>query len=167
MAVKLKHLKNISSPEVLNTYQLLLDSIFGSNLPEVYDSNKTYIKGDATIIKNENGSYILQIVTQDGGTSGTYKPEHWTSVYFTDLFKEGSALDIDFTKATQISDTRPTHRDNVTWFQPVDIKAGDGSAVDVHGTAKHGIIVFKNEHFAAQADEPTSPEVRLWFDYED
>lgn len=163
---KLTHLKSITSNQVLNTYQLLLDTLFGGFLPEPYDPSRIYTKGDAIIVQNPDGSYVLKIVKSEHSTTGDFKPNDWITVYFTDLFKEGSALDIDFTKATQISETQPTDRDNVTWFQPIDIKAGDGGDVNVSGNARHGILIFKNEHFAAQEDKPEGPEVRLWLDYE-
>lgn len=166
MAVKLTHLKSITNKGVLNTYQLMLNSLFGGKLPEPYDQNKTYKKGDPILIQQEDGTYKLQVVKKEEGTQGEYKPNDWADVFFTDLFKEGSALDIDFTKAVQISDERPTHKDNIIWVQPTDIKPGDGSNIELSGNARHGILVFKNEHFAAQHDKPEGPEVRLWFDYE-
>lgn len=163
---KLTHLKSITSTNVLNSYQLLLNSFFGGKLPEPYNPQTQYNKGDAIIVQNPDGSYVLKIVKAENGTTGDYKDKDWITVYFTDLFKEGSALDIDFTKATQISETQPTDKDNVTWFQPIDLKDGDGGDINIEGNARHGILIFKNEHFAAQEEKPEGPEVRLWLDYE-
>lgn len=167
MAVKLKHLQNLNEGS-MNVYQLTVNALFGNNLPGEYSEDVMYKKGDCVIERLDNGQYVLKIVKNYDGTTGVYKPEDWNVVYFTDLFKEGSALDIDFSKATQISDIQPTDRDNVTWYQPVNVKEGDGSNVNISGNANHGIIIYENEHFAAQYDEPVDkPQVRLWLDYEE
>lgn len=168
MAVKLTHLKSITNDGVLNTYQLILDSLFGGKLPEPYNPNLTYKKGDSILVQQEDGTYKLQVVKKDEGTTtGSYKPGDWTDAFFTGLFKEGSALDIDFTKTVQISDERPTHKDNVIWIQPTNVKPGDGSNIELSGDISHiSISVFKNEYFTTQSEKPEGPEVKLWFDEE-
>ena len=117
MAAKLTLVKKLVSNEVLNSYQLILNALFGSLLPEEYDSNKVYDKGDPIIVINPDGSYILQIA-KESGVTGPYDPSKWNTVSFTDLFKEGSALDIDFSKFIQVSETKPESEDNVIWLQP-------------------------------------------------
>lgn len=169
MGVTLKHLQNLNEGP-MNIYQLILNTMFGDKLPEFYDPTKEYNKGDSVIDRLEDGSYVLRVVNNYEGTSGDFKEEDWTTTYFTDLFKEGSALDIDFTKIVQIADTEPNDpddRDNMIWFQPVNLKDEDGHNINISGNAKQGIIIYDNEHFAAQDDQPTEDSVRLWIDYEE
>lgn len=116
MSAKLTLVKKLVSTEVVNSYQLILNAVFGNNLPEEYDPSKTYSKGDPIIIINNNGSYILK-VAKESGLAGDYDDSKWNTVSFTDLFKEGSSLDIDFSKAIQFSDIQPESKDNVIWLQ--------------------------------------------------
>ena len=114
-----------------------------------------------------NGNYVLKIANYSGIT-GIYDDKDWHTIYFTSLFGEGSSLDVDFSKVIQLAINQPEDKDNRLWFQPVVVKSGDGENLDLGGlTSGVNINVYENEHFAAQDDEPTQPEVRLWFDYED
>lgn len=160
---KLTFIKHVNSREIVNSYQLLLNSIFGNKLPKEYDSTVNYMKGDSIIVIQEDGSYLLQ-VAKENGLTGDYLQDKWNTVSFTSLFGEGSALDIDFSKTIQVSETQPVDKDNMLWLQPIKEK-GDGGENIVMG----GVIIYENEHFAAQHDEPSSedqPGVRLWLDYE-
>ena len=167
MAAKLNFIKNITNADAVTTYQLILNSLFGENIPKEYDPTKTYSKGDPIIELLPNGKYVLIIATGNVIT-GIYNNNDWNTVYFTDLFGEGSSLDVDFSKAIQISADQPYDKDNRIWFQPIAIQPGDGSSIDLGGlTSGVNINVYENEHFAAQDEQPTEPEVRLWFDYEE
>lgn len=165
MAVILKHVKNITSPDVITTYQLILNSLFGDDLPSEYDRNKKYNKGDVIISITPSGGYRLKIAKNDGIT-GTFDNTKWNDVYFTNLFRSGSALDMNFSKAIQISVDRPLDKDNMTWYEPIAVKEGDGSLLEIGNSKTRNIIIYKNEHFAAQKEKPTGPEVRLWLEYE-
>lgn len=166
MAVRLKHIKNITSPNVITTYQLILNSLFGDNLPAEYDKNKRYNKGDVIITMLPNGGYRLKIAKEDN-IKGTFDNTKWNDVYFTNLFRSGSALDMDFSKAIQISVDQPRDKDNMEWYQPVSVKEGDGSLLEIGDSKTRNIIIYKNEHFAAQVNKPDGPEVRLWLEYEE
>lgn len=167
MAAKLNFIKNITNNNAVTTYQLILNSLFGDNIPKEYDPSKTYAKGDPIIALMPNGNYVLKIANY-GGITGIYDDKDWHTIYFTNLFGEGSSLDVDFSKAIQIATNQPEDKDNRLWFQPIAIKSGDGEGLDLGGlTTGVNINVYENEHFAAQDDEPTQPEVRLWFDYEE
>ena len=167
MASKLNFIKNITNADAVTTYQLILNSLFGDNIPKEYDPTKTYSKGDPIISLMPNGNYVLKIATGNDIT-GIYNDNDWHTIYFTNLFGEGSSLDVDFSKAIQIAVEQPQDKDNRMWFQPVVIKSGDGGSIDLGGlTSGVNINVYENEHFAAQDDEPSEPKVRLWFDYEE
>lgn len=167
MAAKLKFIRNITSSNAVTTYQLILNSLFGDNIPKEYDPNKKYSKGDPIISLMPNGQYVLKIANYNGIT-GIYNDKDWHTIYFTNLFGEGSSLDVDFSKAIQIATNQPEDKDNRLWYQPIAIKSGDGEGINLGGlTSGVNINVYENEHFAAQDDEPTAPEVRLWFDYEE
>lgn len=167
MAAKLKFVKNITNSDAVTTYQLVLNSLFGNNIPKEYDPTKTYSKGDPIISLMPDGSYALKIANY-GGITGLYDDKDWHTIYFTNLFGEGSSLDVDFSKAIQIDVAQPEDKDNRLWYQPIAIKSGDGEAIDLGGLSSGiNINVYENEHFAAQDEQPTGPEVRLWFDYEE
>lgn len=121
MAAKLTLVKKLVSAEVVNSYQLILNALFGNNLPEEYDPTKVYTKGDPIIIIKDDGSYILQ-VAKESDVTGEYDSTKWNTISFTDLFKEGSSLDIDFSKAIQFSDIQPESKDNVIWLQPYNTR---------------------------------------------
>lgn len=164
MSASLKFIKNITNNESLTTYQLVLNSLFGNNLPKEYDSSKIYFKGDPIITISPNGNYLLKVADEDNIT-GFYNDDKWTTVYFTSIFGQGSSLGVDFTKAIQISITQPEDKDNRIWFKPVNIKEGNINVGEMDNA--YNINVYENEHFAAQYDEPIDkPEVRLWLDYE-
>lgn len=166
MAVTLKHIKKIVSEEFVNTNQLLLNAIFGNDIPEPHDPTKGYKKGDAIIKVLSNGTYEIQVTKNDGITGpGVYNPDDWNTISFTDLFKEGSSLDIDFSKAIQFTKNKPEDKDNMLWLEPLRLKVNNGEDLPIGGGG--GVVVYENEHFAAQYDQPDGQEVRLWFDYED
>lgn len=124
MAAKLTLIKKLVSNDVVNSYQLILNALFGNRIPEEYDSSRTYLKGDPIIVINNAGGYILQ-VAKESGITGNYDSSKWNTVSFTDLFKEGSSLDVDFTKAVQFSSTKPESKDNVIWLQPFNKRSVD------------------------------------------
>ena len=167
MAAKLNFIKNITNNNAITTYQLILNSLFGDKIPKEYDPSKTYAKGEPIISLMPNGNYVLKIANYSGIT-GIYDDKDWHTIYFTSLFGEGSSLDVDFSKVIQLAINQPEDKDNRLWFQPIKVKSGDGENLDLGGlTSGVNINVYENEHFAAQDDEPTQPEVRLWFDYEE
>lgn len=91
MAAKLTFIKKLVREEVVNTNQLIINSIFGSVLPEIYDENKVYNKGDVVIKVKEDGTYELIVVGKDGVT-GPFNDEDWSSISFTDIFKDSSVI---------------------------------------------------------------------------
>lgn len=121
---KLTLIKKLVSTEAVNSYQLILNALFGNKIPEEYNSDKIYDKGDPILVINQDGSYILQ-VSKEPNVTGPYDVSKWNTVSFTDLFKEGSALDIDFSKAVQVSDTKPKSKDNIIWLQPFNSRTVD------------------------------------------
>ena len=91
MAVKFNLVKELIRKDVINTNQLIINSIFGNVLPDQYDENKTYEKGSVIIRVNEDGVYELLVSTKDNVT-GEFSEEDWEKVSFTDLFKDSSVI---------------------------------------------------------------------------
>ena len=90
MAVKFNLVKNLLRNDVLNTNQLILNSLFGGILPDFYDENKVYNKGDVVIIQ-QDGVFKVVTITKDGVT-GPLDPDNFTDVIITDLYKDSSIL---------------------------------------------------------------------------
>ena len=91
MAVKFNLVKNLLRNDVLNTNQLILNSLFGGILPDFYDENKVYNKGDIVIRINGNGEYEILVCLKDG-TTGKFDESLWKPISFADLFKDSSLL---------------------------------------------------------------------------
>ena len=91
MAVKFNLVKKLVREDSVNINQLIISTLFGSLLPEIYDENKVYNKGDSVIIIDENGKYKL-VTTMKDAVSGPYNPDDWFDVSFTDIFKDSSII---------------------------------------------------------------------------
>ena len=87
---KLNLIKKIVNDEVINSFNLMLNILFGGKVPEIYDENKVYNKGD-TVIINDNGVYKVVTVTKDGVT-GPFDINNFEEIIFTELFKDSSLL---------------------------------------------------------------------------
>ena len=91
MAVKFNLVKKLVREDVINTNQLILNSLFGNILPDQYDENKVYNKGDVIIRINEEGMYELLVCTKDNIT-GPFNEDYWSPISFTDMFKDSSVI---------------------------------------------------------------------------
>ena len=91
MAVKFNLVKKLIREDSVNVNQLIISTLFGNILPELYDENKVYNKGDVVIVTDENGKYKLVTIMKDNVT-GPYNPEEWFEVSFTDIFKDSSVI---------------------------------------------------------------------------
>ena len=89
MSAKLNLVKKLIVEDTVNINQLILSTLFGNVLPELYDENKVYNKGDIVIVVDENGKYKLVTILKDG-TTGPYNPDNWSNISFTDIFKDNS-----------------------------------------------------------------------------
>lgn len=90
MSAKLNLVKKLIVEDTVNINQLILSTLFGNVLPELYDENKVYNKGDMVIIVDENGKYQLVTIVKDG-TTGPYNPDNSSNISFTDIFKDDSS----------------------------------------------------------------------------
>lgn len=90
MSAKLNLVKKLIVEDTININQLILSTLFGNVLPELYDENKVYNKGDIVIVVDENGKYKLVTILKDG-TTGPYNPDNWSNISFTDIFKDDSS----------------------------------------------------------------------------
>lgn len=87
---KLTLIKKIVNKDVVNSFNLIMNILFGGKVPEIYDENKVYNKGDIVLIEKD-GVYQVVTITKDGVT-GPFNPEFAEEVVFTDLFKDSSIL---------------------------------------------------------------------------
>lgn len=90
MAAKLTFIKKIVEDDVINSYQLILNALFGDSIPGKYDETIVYNKGDA-ILQVVDNKYQLLICTKDN-TTGEFNPDNWGNVAFTELFKDGTLI---------------------------------------------------------------------------
>lgn len=87
---KLTFIKRVVNEKVINSFNLILNVLFGGKTPELYDENKIYNKGDCVIIV-EDGKHKIVVVNRDNVT-GPYNPDFFENIIFTDLFKDSSIL---------------------------------------------------------------------------
>lgn len=87
---KIKLIKKLVEKDVVNSFNLILNVLFGGKTPEIYDENKIYNKGDCVIIEKD-GVHTVVTITKDNIT-GPFNPENTGDVVFTDLFKDSSIL---------------------------------------------------------------------------
>lgn len=90
MSARLTLVKKIVNNEVINSFNLILNLLFGGKLPDLYDENKIYNKGDVVIIL-ENGVYKIYTSIKDGVT-GPFDKNNFEEIIITDLFKDSSIL---------------------------------------------------------------------------
>lgn len=87
---KLKFIKDIVNDQVISSFQLIVNSIFGGKLPDIYNENNIYNKGDYVIVI-ENGKHVIKHVTVDGVT-GPFDPENFKEVVFTEIIQDTNVL---------------------------------------------------------------------------
>ena len=108
MAAKLKLVKRIVNEEVVNSFNLVLNVLFGGKVPDKYDENKTYNKGD-TILINKDGKIEIVVVSKDG-TTGGFDINNFQDITFTELFKDSSILTQN---NTEIHNTQEAMSDDI------------------------------------------------------
>lgn len=86
----LKLIKRIVNKNVINSFNLMLNVLFGGKEPELYDENKVYNKGDCVIVEVD-GVYKLFTILKNGVT-GPVDFENMEEVVFTEMFKENSVI---------------------------------------------------------------------------
>lgn len=87
---KLNLIKKLVNKDTVNSFNLILNVLFGGKTPELYDENKIYNKGDCVIIEKD-GVHTVVTITKDNVT-GPFNPENTGEVVFTDLYKDSSIL---------------------------------------------------------------------------
>lgn len=90
MAAKLTRVRKIVNKEVINIQQLISNLLYGSKLPNEYNPDQTYDKGDI-ILNNQDGTWEILVCLKDS-IMGEFNPEYWQRLSFTDLFKDSTLL---------------------------------------------------------------------------
>ena len=75
MSAKLSFVKKILDDENINSYQLILKALFGTNTPCFYNESKVYNKGDVILVVVD-GAYELRMCNSDNVT-GPFNEEKW------------------------------------------------------------------------------------------
>ena len=78
MAAKLTRVRKIVNNEVINIQQLIASLLYGSNLPDEYNPDKVYNKGDI-ILNNREGVWEILVCIKDNVT-GEFNPEYWQKI---------------------------------------------------------------------------------------
>lgn len=87
---RLNHVKKIINNDVINIQQLITNLLYGSTLPNEYNPDLTYNKGDI-ILNNANNVWEILVCLKDN-VAGEYNSEYWQKLSFTDLFKDSTIL---------------------------------------------------------------------------
>ena len=119
MASKLKFVKKLNDPNILNLQQLYYSIIFGDKLPELYDENKIYMSGDSILYLNENNVYDIYVSMEDDVT-GPFNIDVWQKISLTDIIKNGDIINGGGKDLIMISDVKPDVKNNKIWLQEVN-----------------------------------------------
>jgi hypothetical protein len=119
MASRLKFVKALNDPKILNFQQLYYSIIFGDNLPGLYDENKIYMSGDAILKLNEYNVYDVYISLEDEVT-GPFNGEIWQKISLTEIIKNGDIINGGGKNLIMISDVQPEVKNNKIWLQEVN-----------------------------------------------
>lgn len=92
---KLNLIKKIVDDGTINSFNLVLNTLFGGKFPELYDENKVYNKGDF-VIANYNGVTKVFKVNKDG-VSGPFDINNFDEIMFLNTFEETNVLIQNFT----------------------------------------------------------------------
>lgn len=119
MASRLKFVKKLNDPNILNFQQLYFSFIFGDNIPDVYDETKIYMSGDVILRMNENNVYDIYVCLEDYIT-GPFNEIYWQKISLTEIIKNGDIINGGGKNLIMISDTKPEVKNNKLWLQEVN-----------------------------------------------
>lgn len=119
MANRLKFIKALNDPDIINIQQLYFNFIFGDKIPDMYDETKIYNTGDIILKLNENNVYEIFSCTTDNVT-GPFDITYWQKVSLTEIIKNGDLINGGGGGKDLIilSDNQPANKNNKIWMQP-------------------------------------------------
>lgn len=119
MASKLKFIKKLNDPDIINYNQLYFNFIFGGKAPQIYDENKIYNTGDIILKKNEYDVYDIYVCKEDNVT-GPFNIDLWQKVSLTEIIKNGDIINGGGggRDLILVQDTQPDNKHNKIWLQP-------------------------------------------------
>ena len=120
MANRLKFIKALNDPDVINIQQLYFNFIFGDKIPDMYDETKIYNAGDIILRLNENNVYEIYSCTTDG-TTGPFNINYWQKVSLTEIIKNGDLINGGGGGKNLIilSAKQPTEKNNKICMEPL------------------------------------------------
>ena len=112
MASKLKFIKKLNDPEIINYNQLYFNFIFGGKAPQIYDEN-------IILKKNEYDVYDIYVCREDNIT-GVFNVNLWQKVSLTEIIKNGDIINGGGggRDLILVQDTQPDNKNNKIWLQP-------------------------------------------------
>ena len=119
MASKLKFVKKLNDPNILNFQQLYFSFIFGDRIPEEYDETKVYMIGDVILRLNEYNVFDVYVCLEDNVT-GPFNEIYWQKISLTEIIKNGDIINGGGKNIIMISDTQPQVKNNKLWLQEVN-----------------------------------------------
>ena len=133
MASKLKFVKKLNDPNIINYQQLYFSFIFGNKIPAPYDENNIYMTGDAILKLNEYDVYDIYICKEDEIT-GPFNTEYWQKVSLTEIIKNGDIINGGGggKDLIMISNTQPDKKNNKIWLKPIKEYVIDTSVIDTN-----------------------------------
>ena len=115
---RLKFVKKLNDPNILNLQQLYYSFIFGDNIPGMYDENRIYNSGDVILYLNENNVYDI-LASKEDEVTGPFNEEYWQRISLTDIVKDGDILNGGGKNVIIVSDTQPEVKSNKLWMKPI------------------------------------------------
>lgn len=129
MASKLKFVKKLNDPEILNYQQLYFSFIFGNKAPALYNEQLVYMSGDTILYLNENDVYEMYVCLGDEVT-GPFNEEFWQLISLTEIIKNGDILNGGGKDLIMISNTKPEAKNNKIWLKPINEYIIDSSVIE-------------------------------------
>ena len=129
MASRLKFVKKLNDPNILNYQQLYYSFIFGNKAPALYDETTIYMTGDSILKLNEYDVYDIYICIEDNVT-GPFNEAYWQFVSLTEIIKNGDILSGGGKDVIMISDTKPDKKNNKLWLKPISEYTFDPSVIE-------------------------------------
>lgn len=115
---QLRHIANLRNDASATILEYLNSYVFGNNLPQFYNPNKTYNRGSLILNYNPTTKRFDILECIDDCVTDIYNPSDWQSNNVVDNITGKFAN----TKLIQVKTIQPDDLSNVVWFQQMKVK---------------------------------------------